>query len=95
MNKGCRVKFIPGRGKGAVITRNMIQIGNLYSSEIFPIFIILHFMMGFISFQTNKLPSKILTLLPMNRSDKAQVFIPKIASFLGQKGNLSCFTVCR
>lgn len=42
MNKGCRIKFIPGRGKGAEITRNMIQIGNLCSSERFPGFIMFH-----------------------------------------------------
>jgi len=29
-------------------------------------------MMGFISFQTNKSPSKILNLLPMNGTDKAR-----------------------
>lgn len=52
MNKCCRIKFIPGRGKGAEITRNVIQIGNLYSLEIFPFFnnIPQQFMMGFISF---------------------------------------------
>lgn len=42
MNKGYRIKFIPGRRKGTEITRNVIQIGNLYSSERFPGFIMFH-----------------------------------------------------
>lgn len=42
MNKGCGIKFFPGRGKRAEITRNMIQTGNLYSSERFPGFIMFH-----------------------------------------------------
>lgn len=56
MNKGCGMKFIPGRGKRAEITRNVIQIGNLYSSERFSGFIMFHGSLWWVLFlfkQTN------------------------------------------